>query len=409
MIYPAGGYTVFQYGQNYYWDFNADTNAVGPGLRVQSIINYSGYSPVPTLQKNYTYLADDGVTSSGNGGNVPYYNGYTFSVYDGLNNYNYTQYKAPLNSPGAGGTDPLFYYQKVTESVTSGNETHKSDHYFTNFPGVYLDVRQTSQIDYVHSVGTNVFTPVSKATYSFNSVNDTSFVSAYPFITNESYDRTQHPPYTYTYTYGFTYNSWKTYWTFPTTQQTTQYDLKGDSIVNTVNFYFNPTTRNLATTQLGTSDGQNIVQKFKYPEDYTSGVSGAMVTNRVLSPVIEKQTWMKRDAADSSLISGVITVFDQSIFKPTSTYAIETTAPIASLSNETKTGNLYNTLLSDSRYILKGQIQYDGNNNISTQNKASDIPVSFIWDYKHSQPVAIVDNGSTTEIAYTSFEADGTG
>ena len=178
-------------------------------------------------------------------------------------------------------------------------------------------MRQTSQIDYVNTIGTNVFTPILKAIYSFNSINDTSFTAAYPFITNETYDK-NHPPYVYTYTYGFTYNSWKTYWTFPVTQQSTQYDLKGDSIINTVNFYFNPTTRNLAATQQGTSDGQNIVQKFKYPEDYTTALTGNMVTNRVLSPVIERQNWMKRDATDSTLISGMVTLFDQSIFKPTS-------------------------------------------------------------------------------------------
>ena len=113
LIYPAGGSSVFQYGQNNYFDINADTNAVGPGIRIQSITNYSGYSPIPTSQKNYIYLSDDGTTSSGYAGNPPYYNGYTFSVYDAVNTYNYTQYKAPMNSPGAGGTDPLFYYQKV--------------------------------------------------------------------------------------------------------------------------------------------------------------------------------------------------------------------------------------------------------------------------------------------------------
>lgn len=408
LVYPAGGYSVFQYGQNYYFDNVSDTNAVGPGIRVQSITNYSGYSPIPTLQKNYTYLADDGVSSSGYAGNPPYYNGYTFAVYDAVNNYNYTQYKAPNNSPGAGGNDPLFYYQKVSESVVSGNETHKSDHYFNNFPGVYLDVRQTSQIDYVNTIGTNIFTPISKSTSAFNSVNDTSFTAAYPFISNENYNKNNHP-YVYTYTFGFTYNTWKTYWTFPITQQSTQFDLKGDSIVNKVNFYFNPTTRNLAATQQGTSDGQTITQKFKYPEDYIASLTGTMVTNRVLSPFIERETWMKRDANDSSLIAGSITVFDQTIFKPTSTYAIETTAPIASLSNETKTGNLYSSVLSDSRYILKGQIQYDANNNLSTQNKASDIPISFIWDYRHGQPIAQVSNGSQADIAYTSFEADGKG
>jgi hypothetical protein len=41
--------------------------------------------------------------------------------------------------------------------------------------------------------------------------------------------------------------------------------------------------------------------------------------------------------------------------------------------------------------------------------KASDIPVSYIWDYRHSNPIAEVSNAVQADIAYTSFEADGTG
>jgi YD repeat-containing protein len=408
IVYPAGGYTVFQYGQNYYLD-NTSTNQMGPGIRIQNITNYSGYSPVPTLQKTYGYVADNTALSSGAAGNPPYINGYTFLTYDGTNNYTYTQYNAPNNGPGAGGNDPLFYYQKVSESVVSGNETHKSDHYFNNFPGIYLNVRQTNQIDYVNAIGTNVFTPIAKMANTYGSVNDTSFTAAYPFISNENYNSAQHPPITYTYTYGFSYNTWTTVWTFPISQQSVQYDLKGDSIVNTVNFNFNTATRNLSSTQQGTSDGQTITQKFKYPEDYTSGLTGNMVSARVLSPVIEKQTWMKRDASDSALISGTITVFDQTIYKPITAYSIETTSPISALSNETKTGNLYNTILSDSRYIMKSQLQYDLNNNPSTSTKSADMNISYLWDYRHAQPIAEVSNAAQTDIAYTSFEADGFG
>jgi YD repeat-containing protein len=352
---------------------------------------------------------DNSTNSSGVLANPPIYNGVVFNVSDGTGNYGYYTYRAPNNGPGAGGTDPNFYYSKVTETVTSGPETHKSDHYFSLFPGVYMDVRQTTQIDYVNTINTNIFTPVFRSTNSFSSVNDTTFIAAYPNIASETYNKNQHPPITYTYTYGFTYSDWLTYWTFPTSTQTTQYDLKGDSIVNTTNFTFNPTTRNLFSVQKGTSDGQTLIQKFKYPEDYTSSISGNMVTSRVLNPVIEQETWMKRDANDSSLISGGITVFDQTIFKPTSTYAIETTAPIPSLNNETKSGNLYSSLLSDSRYILKGQIQYDGNNNPMTVNQASNMYISYIWDYRHAHPIAEISNAAQSDIAYTSFEADGKG
>jgi YD repeat-containing protein len=406
LVYPSGGYSIFQYEQNTAYN---GSNILAPGIGLQSVSNYTVNSSTPVLQKNYTYLLDDGLSNSGTIQNPPYYYGYAFQVNNGVNTYNYTMYRAPNNGPGAGGTDPMFYYKKVTETIVSGNETHKSDHYFSAFPGVFLDARQTTQIDYVNTLNTNLFTPVLRTNYSFASVNDTNFFAFYPNMSNEAYNINQHPPYTYTYTYGFTYTQWSTYWTYPVSAQTSQYDLKGDSIVNTINYNFNTTTRNLTSIQQSTSDGQTVTQKFKYPEDYTSALTGNMVAGRVLSPVIEKQTWMKRDASDSSLISGEITLFDQTIFKPTSTYAIETTSPIASLNNETKSGNSYSSLLSDSRYILKTQFQYDANSNPSSVNQNSDINISLVWDYRHSKPIAEVKNAAQADIAFTSFEADGKG
>ncbi|HEY5370683.1 MAG TPA: hypothetical protein VIJ75_16990 [Hanamia sp.] len=404
IVYPAGGYSVFTYEQN-----SNVNNSAGPGICLQSITNYNNNSSMPSLQKKYSYLLDSSTLSSGINGSPPVLSGVPFSVNDGTNTYNYTNYNASFSSQGSGALSSLFYYQKVSETMISGNETHRSDHYFQMFPGAFLDVRQTKEVDYINKINTNIFTPVTKTITSYNTVNDTSFYSVYPYISQENYNKNQHPPITYTYAYGFGYNSWSTNWTFPSFQETVQYDQNGDSIVNTVNFNFNTTTRNLASAQQSSSDGQTITQKFKYPEDYTTNLTGNMITSRVLSPIIEKESWLKQDSNDSLLISGIVTMFDQTIFKPTSTYSIETTSPIRSLNNETKSGSLYSSILSDSRYILKGSMQYDANNNLSVAAKANDLSTSYLWDYNHSEPIAEVKNAAQADIAYTSFEADGKG
>ena len=118
---------------------------------------------------------------------------------------------------------------------------------------------------------------------------------------------------------------------------------------------------------------------------------------------------MKRDANDSTLISGQVTQYDQNMFKPVAAYSIETTKPIATLSNETVSGGKYSTLLSTAQYVLKSQMVYDQNNCPSTVTKASDMSVSYIWDYRHTRAVAKVANAAQSDIGYTSFEADGTG
>ncbi|MGC3946362.1 MAG: hypothetical protein QM762_17890 [Chryseolinea sp.] len=52
---------------------------------------------------------------------------------------------------------------------------------------------------------------------------------------------------------------------------------------------------------------------------------------------------------------------------------------------------------------------YDEAHNILEVQKNNDIVVSYVWDYKSEFPIAEVSNAKSIEIAYTSFESDGTG
>jgi YD repeat-containing protein len=374
---------------------------------------FDGINPNPVLQKNYTYLQDNGDSTSGLMANIPNYtvpNSFLEMTYKpGFDTVtvNYSQYAASNASGGVGGVNPDFYYSKVTETVTSNGETHKTDHYFTQYPELIPDIRETERIDYINTVNTNVFTPVSMTVSSFNYSVDTTVNYVIAYINGE-YLNTYHFPEVW-YSFGYLYPSWNTYWVSPTSQQTTEYDVNGNSLTTTTNFYFNPTTRNLTYTETQGSDGQTLVKKFKYPEDYTSAITGNMVSHHIVGPVMEQETWLKQNSSDSVLISGAITEFDQTIFKPDTTYGIETTAPIASLSNQTTSSGLYSSLVCDAHYVRKGQIQYDGNTNLSVATKANDIPISYIWDYRHSNIIAEVSNAVQADIAYTSFEADGTG
>ena len=53
--------------------------------------------------------------------------------------------------------------------------------------------------------------------------------------------------------------------------------------------------------------------------------------------------------------------------------------------------------------------KYDGHNNLTERSKDTDVIASFIWDYDAQYPVAEVINATSDDIAFTSFEADGTG
>jgi YD repeat-containing protein len=411
IIYPTGGYSVFQYQQNSYYNSGNGQTLGAPGICLASTTSYDKYKPGFALQKKYTYLQDNGSTCSGilvnspNYANSPYV---TVTTSAGVNTtYNYTVYTGVTNSSGVGGISPKFYYSKVTESVSSAGETHKSDYYFTGFNTLFQDVRLTKKIDYSNQPNTNYYSKVSEIDKGYSTRTDTSFQTVASYIDQENIDHTKFPAVKYQY--GFTASMWSTYWIYPTTEASIQYDIHGNTATTTTTYNFNPVTRNLSTVQQTTSDGQILTHKYKYPEDYTTSLTGNMIASRVLSPAIEKQTWMKRDANDSALISGELVQFDQTIFKPIATYGIETTAPIQSLSNETLSGGKYSSLLSTSQYVLKSQLQYDGSNYPSTVTKASDMNVSYIWDYKHSIAVAEVRNAAQADIAFSSFEADGMG
>jgi len=408
IVYPTGGYTVYQYQPNYY--NSSGTATAGPGICLSTVTNYDNNQAGFATQKTYTYDLDGGTTCSGVVVNMPSYTAppFQYSIVDGSNTTynNYNVYSASNNAGGIGGISPKFYYSEVTETATSGGETHKSNYYFTSFGTLFEDVRLSKKIDYVNQLNTSNFSPISEIDNNFTVTNDTSFLNGVGYLSQEVFNHLA-PPQKYYYTFIHSY--WYTYWIALTSRTAIQYDANGHTATTTTNYTFNPTTRNLALAQQSTSDGQTLEEKYKYPEDYVSSLTGNMVSNRVLSPMLEQQVWMKRDANDSTLISGQVTQYDQNMFKPVAAYSIETTKPIATLSNETVSGGKYSTLLSTAQYVLKSQMVYDQNNCPSTVTKASDMSVSYIWDYRHTRAVAKVANAAQSDIGYTSFEADGTG
>jgi hypothetical protein len=53
--------------------------------------------------------------------------------------------------------------------------------------------------------------------------------------------------------------------------------------------------------------------------------------------------------------------------------------------------------------------KYDRWGNLSTENKSADAIHTYLYDYQNVYPIAEVVNADSSDVAYTSFEADGTG
>ena len=65
-----------------------------------------------------------------------------------------------------------------------------------------------------------------------------------------------------------------------------------------------------------------------------------------------------------------------------------------------------------SGYPIETRLQYynfDNNGNVLQVAKNSDVNHAYLWDYNKANPIAEVVNAAQSDIAYTSFEADGSG
>jgi hypothetical protein len=67
-----------------------------------------------------------------------------------------------------------------------------------------------------------------------------------------------------------------------------------------------------------------------------------------------------------------------------------------------------NTISKDSRYVDESFYTFNNGNPVQV-TPHDGITNSYIWDYLNSEPIAKASNATASQIAYTSFEADGKG
>ena len=176
----------------------------------------------------------------------------------------------------------------------------------------------------------------------------------------------------------------------------------------TTNYYDRPSNHiQLTRQEKALDDGTIIKALYKYPTDYYIGAPGlaninALRNAHIYSMPVEVQTWRTSSNVDR-MITGSITDIDPAYLKPSKVYFFESDSPPTSLDNETFTGGLYLSLLSDSKYKLRVEMSYQSGRVIS-QFKNSDVQKSFLWGYKNAVPIAEVVNAQPASIAYSSFE-----
>lgn len=187
------------------------------------------------------------------------------------------------------------------------------------------------------------------------------------------------------------------------------YSSAGDSIIKETRFTYDSSFYQLKTNRTTNSKGDTLEQRLYYPYNYTiSGPIGILRDSGIIAPTISVENW-KVAGSNKSFISGSIVDYASfsGILRPSIQYVSET----SQLLPEATIGVFNPAVLNRNTTYFKQRNTYDfydTKGNILQYGVNGD-RTSILWDLNRQFPIAKVPNALQTQIAYTSFEADGTG
>jgi hypothetical protein len=190
---------------------------------------------------------------------------------------------------------------------------------------------------------------------------------------------------------------------------------QGDNSVNTSSTtYVYDTNYNVSKiiTSYDRNRGLQLEKRIYYPYNYTiGGAIGKLRDSGILNTVVSTETWVTGDA-NPRIVSGSITDYQQlsaGYIKPQTIYALQSNKPIT----ESVIGTFNPATLNRNAGYFVAQTSfpnYDSKANpLQVQSLISGLNNSVIMDYGQTYTIAKVSNAVVSDIAYTSFESDGSG
>jgi YD repeat-containing protein len=189
--------------------------------------------------------------------------------------------------------------------------------------------------------------------------------------------------------------------------------------INTVKNFGYLSTNHFQQTQTEEFDskGQSIKEKVVFPKDYPNrslATSGDGLSIRKLAdtnmfvPIEVLQ--IKRIGSTDYVMGGSINLYRTDRPLLSKIYRLKIAAPLPLSSFVPSTINGSGTFVKDANYEEYISFnKYDLFGNVIEMQKKDDAKVTLIYDYKNIHPIAEVMNADSGSVAFTSFEADGTG
>ncbi len=187
------------------------------------------------------------------------------------------------------------------------------------------------------------------------------------------------------------------------------------------NYYDNPVHYQVTRTNTLDSKGNSLTTKLKYAQDYIpngysvtfNNILDSLIGRNMVSETIEKEDSLYYSGSQTGYVTGAqLSLYRQlssgsHALMPDKIYKLDVQAPITNFQPFAISGN---TTSMDSRNRQMASFdQYDASNNMQQYTTTDQNPVSIIWDYVNKYPIAQAKNAVITDIAATSFEADGFG
>lgn len=413
ITYPTGGYDMISYLAN----VNA-SGALTGGHSVSKITSYTSLNE-KAYEREFVYQFKD----NGNPSSLVITNNLVFS--NRKHTYQeFCGYTSTIGDPActyavitSNAVNPItvfggqhVYYQSVLEKYKGTNgDNGMTEHLYTYFAGGNIGSRHRmgNRIltapyevlpDFVRGeTFTNIYKSngssydlVKKTERSFRLENLTEY---YNYVINKNYDyntvynppmEAEFMPYDVEQTYINCYTP-RLDWV-----EETEYLANGNTLVTRTDYEYNNSSYTYPN-KIKTTGSDNIEQRVerKYPPD-VSGYS-FMVSRNIISPVMEEKTFQ---GTGTSNLLATKTRHYKDWFNDTKVITPEW-VNLTLRNNSTGQKILY--------------YSYDNMGNPLDMAKENDARVSYLWDYGKSYVVAKVNGANASDVAYTSFEADGWG
>ncbi|MHC1705787.1 MAG: RHS repeat domain-containing protein [Tenuifilaceae bacterium] len=447
IVYPTKGYSVFEYELNKYSKILNSTvgeNSPAGGIRIRKITENAGLNTTPMV-RNYTYAGGVvfNIPDYGTQGYVRDQGQYISNCYKIFNNpiSSLTSYGEMIGyseviETNSNGKVAYNYYTVNDESLSTNcyaiaridpyngnlsiNYPHVATKYFS--PNIYPRVRQfdggqygknfkrglQKQVTYYNN--SNILVKKEVFTYSFwdkgnifaNKVYDKLSWDAGNFGFPTLGARTSHY-----ILYAYHHQSGKS---FLSNKTTTSYDVNGNNPIALVQKFTYDTNRELLKSNEEIHGDKTIKTTITYPFDYPdltfdesngnrTPIHSALVEmtrKNMLDFPVEELNYVNGSWKDGKLtLYGIFT----GSHLPIGVYSYKTGVP--QMGSQAFDGRNENPTYF---YKVATFDKYDESANILQLHKENDQTISYLWGYNRMYPIAKVENATSGQIAYTSFE-----